>query len=127
MSKPLTNEAVFRIEVSLSSRKSSAIVMRTQARLYTLDKGSIEAATPSKLWCQHIIASHNSSILVCIHISFALAVDAQWKSLAYGAPCIQLMRENTDHNSPFHIKVVIAEVESGTYKLYYTTTLPVLY
>lgn len=23
------------------------------------------------------------------------------------------MRENTDHNSPFHIKVVIAEVESG--------------
>lgn len=35
--RPLTNEAVFRIEVSLSSRKSSAIVMRTSARLYSLE------------------------------------------------------------------------------------------
>ncbi len=49
MSKSLTNEAVFRIELSLSSRRSSAIVMRTQARLYSLDKGSTEAATPSEL------------------------------------------------------------------------------
>ncbi len=40
--------------------------------------------------------------------------SGQWKSLAYGAPCIQLMRETTAHNSPFHIKLVIAEVESGT-------------
>ena len=35
--RPLTNEAVFRIEVSLSSRKSSAIVMKTNARLYSLE------------------------------------------------------------------------------------------
>lgn len=69
MSKPLTNEAVFRIEVSLSSRKSSAIVMRTQARLYTLDKGSVDAATPSKLWVEAvntIYSGQNSSVLVCI-------------------------------------------------------------
>lgn len=35
--RPLSSEAVFRIEVSLSSRKSSAIVMRTSARLYSLE------------------------------------------------------------------------------------------
>ena len=35
--RPLSNESVFRIEVSLSSRKSSAIVMRTTARLYSLE------------------------------------------------------------------------------------------
>jgi len=35
--KPLNHDAVFRIEVSLSSRKSSAIVMRTTARLYSLE------------------------------------------------------------------------------------------
>ena len=34
--KRLSQDAVFRIEVSLSSRKSSAIVMRTTARLYSL-------------------------------------------------------------------------------------------
>ena len=39
--------------------------------------------------------------------------DVEWKSVAYGAPCIQLMKETTDHNSPFNIKIVIAEVESG--------------
>ena len=39
---PLTSDAVFRIEVSLSSRKSSAIVMKTTARLY-----SLEGATPA--------------------------------------------------------------------------------
>ena len=38
--RPLSNDAVFRIEVSLSSRRSSAIVMRTTARLYTLDQGA---------------------------------------------------------------------------------------
>ena len=40
--RPLTSDAVFRIEVSLSSRKSSAIVMKTTARLY-----SLEGATPA--------------------------------------------------------------------------------
>lgn len=40
--RPLTSEAVFRIEVSLSSRRSSAIVMKTTARLYAL-----EGATPA--------------------------------------------------------------------------------
>ena len=42
-----------------------------------------------------------------------LSADVEWKSVAYGAPCIQLMKETTDHNSPFNIKIVIAEVESG--------------
>ena len=42
-----------------------------------------------------------------------LTADVEWKSVAYGAPCIQLMKETTDHNSPFNIKIVIAEVESG--------------
>ena len=46
----------------------------------------------------------------------SLPGDAEWKNLAYGAPCIQLMRETTEHNSPFHIKIVIAEVESGKWK-----------
>ncbi len=35
--KVLTHDAVFRIEVSLSSRRSSAIVMHTTARLYSLE------------------------------------------------------------------------------------------
>ncbi len=118
MNRSLTNESVFRIEVSLSSRKSSAIVMRTQARLYTLDKGPT-VPTPSMLsglvLCTHIFrAGHNTDCTASIvHVLTALSTDTQWKSLAYGAPCIQLMRETTEHNSPFHIKIVIAEVESG--------------
>ena len=36
-SRPLNNEAVFRIELSFSSRKSSVIVMRCTARLYSLE------------------------------------------------------------------------------------------
>ena len=37
-SLPLNNEAVFRIELSFSSRKSSVIVMRCTARLYSLER-----------------------------------------------------------------------------------------
>ncbi len=37
VARPLSHDAVFRIEVSLSSRRSSAIVMRTTARLYSLE------------------------------------------------------------------------------------------
>ena len=36
-SRPLNNEAVFRIELSFSSRRSSVIVMRCTARLYALE------------------------------------------------------------------------------------------
>ncbi len=35
--RPLNNEAVFRIELSFSSRRSSVIVMRCTARLYALE------------------------------------------------------------------------------------------
>ena len=48
-----------------------------------------------------------------VNVSLRSGKDAEWKSVAYGAPCIQLMRETTKHNCPFHIKIVIAEVESG--------------
>ena len=44
--RPLTSEAIFRIEVSLSSRKSSAIVMKTTARLYALE-GAVPAVPGS--------------------------------------------------------------------------------
>ena len=48
--RPLSYDAVFRIEVSLSSRKSSAIVMRTTARLYTLEgTPSMMGGTGSRL------------------------------------------------------------------------------
>ncbi len=33
--------------------------------------------------------------------------------MAYGVPCIQITRETTEPNSPFNIKIVMAEVESG--------------
>lgn len=48
--RPLTSDAVFRIEVSLSSRKSSAIVMKTSARLYSLEGAvpAIPGASPGK-------------------------------------------------------------------------------
>ena len=42
-----------------------------------------------------------------------LTGDAEWRSVAYGAPCLQLMRLTTEHNSPFKMKIVMAEVESG--------------
>ena len=42
-----------------------------------------------------------------------LGGDSEWKSVAYGVPCILLMRETVENNSPFYIKLVIAEVESG--------------
>ena len=72
----LTNDTVMRIEVSLSSRRSSVIVFNTTARLYSLD-------------------------------------DKEWKSMAYGAPCILLLKETPDPDSPFVVKLVIAELESG--------------
>lgn len=48
--RPLTSDAVFRIEVSLSSRKSSAIVMKTSARLYALEGATpaVPGASPGK-------------------------------------------------------------------------------
>ena len=48
--RPLTSDAVFRIEVSLSSRKSSAIVMKTTARLYALEGATpaVPGASPGK-------------------------------------------------------------------------------
>ena len=48
--RPLTSDAVFRIEVSLSSRKSSAIVMKTTARLYSLEGAvpAVPGASPGK-------------------------------------------------------------------------------
>ena len=42
--------------------------------------------------------------------------DAEWRSLAYGAPCIQLVQhenENLEQSAAFTIRIVIAEVESG--------------
>lgn len=155
--RPLSYDAVFRIEVSLSSRKSSAIVMRTTARLYTLEgTPSMMGGTGSRLHsgvsqpycpiCQafhplplptawgHNNASQTQPTTVsrtcgfcganvadsCSHTHpntpshpHPLTADVEWKSVAYGAPCIQLMKETTDHNSPFNIKIVIAEVESG--------------
>ena len=77
----VTEDVVYRIEVSLSSRKSSVVVMRTMAKLYSL---------------------HNNG------------GDAEWKMLAYGVPCILLQRVTTEHNSPFAVKVVTAEYETGT-------------
>ena len=49
--RPLTSDAIFRIEVSLSSRKSSAIVMKTTARLYALEGATpaVPGASPGKL------------------------------------------------------------------------------
>jgi hypothetical protein len=83
----LPYDAVFRIEVSLSSQTTSVIVMRTTARLYCLQGA---------------------------HSNRPSAGDAEWRSLAYGAPCIQLVRHgNREDNHPFTIKIVIAEVESG--------------
>ena len=41
----LPYDAVFRIEVSLSSQKTSAIVMRTTARLYSLEGTHSNATT----------------------------------------------------------------------------------
>ena len=77
----VTEDVVYRIEVSLSSRKSSVVVMRTMAKMYSL---------------------HNNG------------GDAEWKMLAYGVPCILLQRVSTEHNSPFTVKVVIAELETGS-------------
>ena len=65
-----------RIEVSLSSRRSSVVVFNTTARLVVLGKG-------------------------------------EWSSIAYGAPCILLLKETTAPDSPFQVKFAIAELESG--------------
>ncbi len=54
------------------------------------------------------------TFLLSLHMYTYTVGDAEWKSVAYGAPCIQLTKETTDPNSPFSIKIVIAEVESGT-------------
>lgn len=72
----LAPETVMRIEVSLSSRRSSVVVFNTTARLVELGRG-------------------------------------EWSSVAYGAPCIVLLRETTAQDSPFQVKFVIAELESG--------------
>uniref|UniRef100_A0A1X7UEQ5 WH1 domain-containing protein n=1 Tax=Amphimedon queenslandica TaxID=400682 RepID=A0A1X7UEQ5_AMPQE len=72
----LAPETVMRIEVSLSSRKSSVVVFNTTARLVVLGKG-------------------------------------EWSSIAYGAPCILLLKETTAPDSPFQVKFAIAELESG--------------
>ena len=72
----LAAETVMRIEVSLSSRRSSVVVFNTTARLVVLGKG-------------------------------------EWSSIAYGAPCILLLKETTAPDSPFQVKFAIAELESG--------------
>ena len=72
----LVKETVMRIEVSLSSRKSSVVVFNTTARVVALGNG-------------------------------------EWSSVAYGAPCIVLLRDTIALDSPFQVKFVIAELESG--------------
>lgn len=72
----LAKETIMRIEVSLSSRRSSVVVFNTTARLVALGRG-------------------------------------EWSSIAYGAPCILLIRETTATDSPFQVRFVIAELESG--------------
>ena len=37
VARPLNSDAIFRIEVSLSSRRSTVIVMKCTARLYSLE------------------------------------------------------------------------------------------
>lgn len=53
-SLPLNNEAVFRIELSFSSRKSSVIVMRCTARLYSLEgvNGTEKGEEPGESCCE---------------------------------------------------------------------------
>ena len=103
----LPYEAVFRIEVSLSSQTTSAIVMRTTARLYRLE--GVQSSKP-RVGKLHPLP-RITTVCVCVCV---LVGDTEWKSVAYGAPCIQLVRHgNGDPNAPFTIRVVIAEVESG--------------
>ena len=48
-SHPLNNDAIFRIEVSLSSQKSSVVVMRCTARLYSLEGMKETTSNQSKM------------------------------------------------------------------------------
>ena len=114
----LPYDAVFRIEVSLSSQTTSAVVMRTTARLYNLEgvqssKPSIgEASLSISLSPCEILPLPLPLSLCWAHVCVSGA--AEWKSVAYGAPCIQLIRHgNGGPNSMFTIRVVVAEVESG--------------
>ena len=114
----LPYDAVFRIEVSLSSQTTSAVVMRTTARLYNLEgvqssKPSIgEASLSISLSPCEILPLPLPLSLCWAHV--CVSGDAEWKSVAYGAPCIQLIRHgNGGPNSMFTIRVVVAEVESG--------------
>lgn len=72
----LTKETIARIEVSLSSRKTSVVVSNTSSRLIALEEG-------------------------------------EWRSVAYGAPCILLLRRSLAPDSTFDVHLVIADLESG--------------
>ena len=72
----LTNETVARIQVSLSSRKTSVVVFNTSSRLISLEEG-------------------------------------EWRSVAYGAPCILLLRHSLAPDATFEVHLVIADLDSG--------------
>lgn len=72
----ISEDALFRIKVTLSSRKTAVETFRVAAHSYSLE-------------------------------------GTEWQSIASGVPCIIKVLESTEENSPFSLKYVLADAESG--------------
>lgn len=72
----ITDDMLFRIKVTLSSRKTAVEAFRTAAHAYSLE-------------------------------------GTEWLSIASGVPCIVRMLESTEDDSPFTMKYVLADAQSG--------------
>lgn len=72
----ISEDVLFRIKVSLSSRKTAVETFRVIAHAYSLE-------------------------------------GTEWQSIAGGIPCIIKVLESAEENSPFTLKYVLADAESG--------------
>ena len=96
-SRPQTNTVtdrdIYRIEVSLSSRKTSVIVAPTYARLFVLEE-------------QYVAPNGRDP-------SVPVVRKDEWKLLCTGIPCVSCEKLSPSPLCPATVKVVIAEAESG--------------
>lgn len=90
----VSDKDIYRIEVSLSSRKSSVIVAPTYARLFVLE--------------EHYVASNGAQ-----DPSVPVVRKEEWKLLCTGIPCVSSEKLSPSPLCPSTVKVVIAEAESG--------------
>ena len=96
-SSSVSEKEIYRIEVSLASRKTTVRVLPTYARVFVLEE-RYEVPQPGHYGSEQPLPVMHRH---------------EWKLVCTGIPCVLTERQEPHPSSPYAVKAAIAEAESG--------------